>query len=39
MEGYKTLKKGQLVEFESTQGPKGLHATSIRLTVDPNASV
>ena len=31
MEGYKTLKKGQLVEFESTQGPKGLHATSIRL--------
>jgi CspA family cold shock protein len=32
MEGYKTLKKGQLVEFESTQGPKGMHATSIRLS-------
>ncbi len=34
MEGYKTLKKGQLVEFESTQGPKGMHATSIRLPAD-----
>ena len=39
MEGYKTLKKGQLVEFESTQGPKGMHATSIRLTADPASSV
>jgi CspA family cold shock protein len=29
MDGYKTLKKGQKVEFECTQGPKGLHATSI----------
>ena len=29
MEGYKTLKKGQKVVFECTQGPKGLHATSI----------
>jgi CspA family cold shock protein len=29
MDGYKTLKKGQKVEFEFTQGPKGLHATSI----------
>jgi CspA family cold shock protein len=38
MEGYKTLKKGQLVEFESTQGPKGMHATSIRLTADPASS-
>lgn len=34
MEGYKTLKKGQLVEFESIQGPKGIHATSIRLPND-----
>ena len=31
MEGYKTLKKGQSVEFECTEGPKGLHATSITL--------
>lgn len=30
MDGYKTLKKGQKVEFECTQGPKGLHATEIR---------
>lgn len=29
MDGYKTLKKGQRVEFESQQGPKGLHATSV----------
>ena len=29
MDGYKTLKKGQKVEFECTQGPKGLHATCI----------
>ena len=26
MEGYKTLKEGQRVEFEVQQGPKGLHA-------------
>lgn len=30
MDGYKTLKKGQKVEFECTQGPKGLHATAIK---------
>ena len=30
MDGYKTLKKGQKVEFECTQGPKGLHAVSIK---------
>jgi len=30
MDGYKTLKKGQKVEFECTQGPKGLHATEIK---------
>jgi len=30
MDGYKTLKKGQKVEFECTQGPKGLHATDIK---------
>ena len=31
MEGYRTLKRGQPVEFELTVGPKGLHATQIRL--------
>ncbi|MBF6030353.1 cold shock domain-containing protein CspD [Pseudomonas sp. P115] len=29
MEGYRTLKAGQLVTFEIIQGPKGLHATNI----------
>jgi len=30
MEGYKTLKEGQKVEFEITEGPKGLHASDIK---------
>ena len=38
MEGYKTLKKGQVVEFECTQGPKGLHATAIKLSNSPPSS-
>ncbi|MGY2365375.1 cold shock domain-containing protein [Pseudomonas azotoformans] len=29
MEGYKTLKAGQAVSFETIQGPKGLHAVNI----------
>ena len=29
MDGYKTLKAGQPVEFEIIQGPKGLHAVNI----------
>ncbi|MBE8215373.1 MAG: cold shock domain-containing protein [Endozoicomonadaceae bacterium] len=29
MEGYKTLKTGQLVNFDILQGPKGLHAVNI----------
>lgn len=29
MEGYKTLKAGQLVTFETVEGPKGLHAANI----------
>ncbi|CAG8865678.1 hypothetical protein PS627_01597 [Pseudomonas fluorescens] len=29
MEGYKTLKAGQVVNFEIIQGPKGLHAINI----------
>lgn len=30
MDGYKTLKAGQSVNFELLQGPKGLHAINIR---------
>ncbi len=30
MEGYKTLKAGQRVSFETEQGPKGLHAVNIQ---------
>ncbi|MCC7278228.1 MAG: cold shock domain-containing protein CspD [Chromatiaceae bacterium] len=29
MEGYRTLKEGQKVQFEITQGPKGLHAARV----------
>lgn len=39
MEGYKTLKKGQKVEFQCTEGPKGLHATEIRPSGEPEALV
>ncbi|MEJ2345332.1 MAG: cold-shock protein [Gammaproteobacteria bacterium] len=31
MEGYKTLKQGQKVEFEINNGPKGLQASNIRI--------
>ncbi|WP_417223341.1 cold-shock protein [Amphritea sp.] len=30
-EGYKSLKAGQEVEFETTPGPKGIHAVNIKL--------
>lgn len=30
MDGYKTLKAGQTVSFDTEDGPKGLHATKIR---------
>lgn len=30
MEGYKTLKEGQRVEFELQEGPKGLHAANLQ---------
>ncbi|MBP8197936.1 MAG: cold shock domain-containing protein CspD [Chromatiaceae bacterium] len=29
MDGYRTLKEGQKVQFEITQGPKGLHAARL----------
>mgnify|MGYP003326022045 CR=1 FL=1 len=33
MEGYKTLKAGHEVSFDTIEGPKGLHADNIRATV------
>ncbi len=30
MDGYKTLKEGQKVEFEINEGPKGLHAARLQ---------
>lgn len=29
MDGYKTLKEGQRVEFDIHEGPKGLHAQNL----------
>lgn len=34
MEGYKSLKAGQVVHFEINEGPKGLHATQIKAQDD-----
>jgi cold shock protein len=34
MEGYKTLKEGQKVEFELQEGPKGLHAANLQAAAD-----
>lgn len=31
-EGYRTLKEGQKVEFELTEGPKGLSASNIKTS-------
>ena len=38
MDGYKTLKAGQPVSFEITQGPKGLHAVNITNTPTTSAT-
>ncbi|NVZ45045.1 cold shock domain-containing protein CspD [Pseudomonas tolaasii] len=33
LDGYKTLKAGQAVSFEITQGPKGLQASKIMVQI------
>ena len=32
MDGYKSLKAGESVEFEVLEGPKGIHAINIKTT-------
>lgn len=38
MEGYKTLKAGQLVSFDTIEGLKGLHAANIHAIADATAA-
>jgi CspA family cold shock protein len=37
MDGYKSLAQGQTVEFEITQGPKGLQAANVRRGAEESA--
>lgn len=37
MDGYKTLKAGQRVSFETEEGPKGLHAVNIQSTEESSS--
>lgn len=36
MDGYKSLRQGQKVEYEVSNGPKGLLASSIKLDSEGN---
>jgi len=38
MEGYRTLKQGQKVEFDLIDGPRGLQATKILLEASMGAA-
>jgi CspA family cold shock protein len=31
MDGYKTLKEGQKIQFDINEGPKGLHAANVQM--------
>lgn len=37
MEGYKTLKAGQPVEFDTVKADRGIHAVNIRALPEPGA--
>ena len=40
MDGYKSLKAGDSVEFEVLEGPKGIHAINIKTAnAEPQADV
>ena len=40
MDGYKSLKAGDSVEFEVLEGPKGIHAINIKAAdAEPQADV
>ncbi len=39
MDGYKTLKAGQAVTYDTVNGPKGLHATHIKAVSSPTSAV
>ncbi len=39
MDGYKTLKAGQPVEFDIIEGPKGLQATNIQSASDEGVPI
>jgi len=34
MDGYKTLKEGQKVQFDISEGPKGLHAARLQAVIE-----
>ena len=38
-EGYKSLKDGEAVEYEVTEGPKGFHATRVARVNPPEETV
>ncbi|MEM7217508.1 MAG: cold shock domain-containing protein CspD [Pseudomonadota bacterium] len=39
MDGYKSLKAGQLVDYDVQEGPKGLHAVNIRAASKADAAL
>ena len=39
MNGYRTLRTGQAILFDSIAGPKGLHATAIRMIDEVEGNV